>query len=194
MADLVTAAELATHLGIDDPGGGVFDALLDAVEAEFERAVCRSDSPYRAAGSVTEVRDGTGCAELYLRYPINDLTSIKLGADSSDPDETLDVDDLDVVRWASGLRRVVRMDGVFGCKGLPRVVHLAYTCLDDLPEDAARAVMVVAGLRYQRAGLETVTSERLGNWSAEFAQSNSVATGMPFEWTSAVANHMAAVV
>lgn len=193
-ADLVTAAELATHLGISDPGSGIFDALLEAVEAQFERAVGRTDTPFRAAGNLTEVFDGTGCSVLWLGYPVNTLTSIKLGKDTSDPDETLDFTDLDVIRYVAGSRRLVRMDGIFGAKYAPRVVHVAYACQDDLPDDAARAVKVVAGMFYNQSGRENLTSERLGSWSAEYSQSNSEATGMPYEWTIAVANHMAAVV
>lgn len=193
-ATLVTAAELAAHLGITDPGSSILDNLLEAVEDEFERTIGRAETPFRATGSLTEVFDGTGYNVLYLGYPVSTITSIKIGADSSDPDETLDFTDLDVLRYAVGSRRLVRMDGVFGCKGQPRVVHVAYTCASDLPKDAARAVKVVAGLRYMASGAENATSERLGNWSAEFGGTSSANGALPYEWTSAVANHMAAVV
>lgn len=194
-ADLVTAAQLATHLGISDPGGGIFDALLEAVEADFERAVGRTATPFRSSGSLTEVFDGTGTTDLYLGYPVSSLTSIKLGEDTSNPDETLDFTDLDVLRYAAGSRRLVRVDGgVFRCRGEPRVIHVAYTCAADLPADAAYAVKVVAGIRYNKKGAETLTSERLGSWSAEYSDTLSTGGGMPYEWTSAIANHMAAVV
>src|SRR5688500_11641290 len=115
MSALLTAAEVATELGITSPTQAqlaVLDAKITEVEALFLAECGRSDIPFQAAepGRV-ELHNGTGTHRLELDYKVSDVTSVTLGADLTALDETLDVDDTNVLIWTVGKHVMVRTDG-----------------------------------------------------------------------------------
>lgn len=173
MSDLVSLPEARSFLGNppteDD---ALIEALLNDTEGLLESHCNRSERPFSPViASRTEVRDGTGSAYLFLDYPIGDVTSIKLGYDAIDPDETLDPDDLEVVTWAVGSRRIARVDGgKFGCADRSRYVHITYATQADLPEMAKLAVKRVTALIYRQRGAEDATEENIGGYSRVLAK------------------------
>jgi hypothetical protein len=113
-------------------------ALLDQVEALLLNEANRVDVPFMLATAEdrVEYHDGTGGRVLFLNYPIADVSSIKLGLDPSDPDDTLDPTDKRVVRWETGKRRLLRVDGgVFGKRGTPLYVEVTYDAAADRAQD-----------------------------------------------------------
>ncbi len=167
MPDLVSVSELKTFLeisGSDDDT--LLGDLLDHAEGLFESETGRKDTPFIAAASArSEVRDGTGSAELYLDYPISAITSISLGFDSSNFVETLNPSDPDVVVWGAGKRRIQRVDGgVFGRLDKPRYVTTVYDFQADLPEEAQLAIKRVVGQIYRQRGSEDATREEIGGY------------------------------
>lgn len=169
-ADLVTLADFKSFLGITDATQDtLLQTILDDLEAGLEEQCGRSAFPFAPAQSARlEVRDGNGSDTLYLYYPIADLTTIKLGADSADPDETLDPDDLDIVRWAVGSRRIVRVDGgCWGTKCDPRIVHITYDAQADLPSNCKLALKRVGALVYRQLGAEDAKSDSIAGFSRE---------------------------
>lgn len=200
-ADLVTAATIIDHLGLTSSAALIteMDALLEAVEALFESTVGRTDKPYKAAGVTTEVFHGNGSRYLWLSYPIASWTSgsIKIGRDTSDPDEELDVTDIDVLSWRANERMLARNDaGVWGVCGEPRNVEVIYTSAADLPKDVARAVLLMAAALYKQKGAEGLTSERIGAYSYQIAAFGGTEeeTAAQMAWNNAVSAHMAAMV
>lgn len=169
MPDLVSLADAKVYLGISvTTYDTLLTQLLDELEAQFEMDCGRKALPYAAAATRTEVFDGTGCSELYLRYPIATLTSIKIGLDVTDPDETLDVADVEVVVFGVGERRLVRTDcGIFGELGLPRCVTVVYGAGDDLPSGARLAIKRAIALVYQQRGSEDSVRETLADYSRD---------------------------
>ena len=171
MPDLVSAPELLAFLG--NPEGAdstLLESILDGVEDSFEAACNRRERPFQAAPDEArlEVRDGTGTPSLFLDYPITTLTSVTLGRNVADPDETLDIADVDVLVYETGKRRIIRTDGgTFGCLGSPRYVRVTYLPAADLPYLAALAVKRAAAAIYRQLGAEDSTSERLGTFSRE---------------------------
>lgn len=187
MSDLVSVAELQAFLKSGAVDDTLMGAILDGVEALLERQCNRVEAPFTASVTpVTEVWDGTGGAVLFLHYGITTLTSVKIGADASSPDETLTVADVHSVRFASGKRRLVRADGgTFGEAGDQRVVHVAYTPAADLPEDCKQAVKRVAAAVYNQLGTEGTSAQSVGGFSHSIEQ---VATG-DMAWMLAVHGH-----
>lgn len=168
MAELVSSAQVVAYLNLSASDPVALD-LADAVEALLNEQCSRADHPFAPGGAQTEVHDGRGTHELFLHYPIATLTSIKLGIDPSDPDETLDITDANVLdQRHAGQRKLIRRDGVFGPRGLPRYVQVVYTSADDLPVSAGQAVLEMVGALYRRRGSEGVTAERTGGYSIEF--------------------------
>lgn len=167
MADLLSVADAKTYLGITvSTYDTLLTQLLDELESQFEMDCGRKKLPYAAAATRTEVFDGTGCAELYLRYPIATLTSIKLGLDVTDPDETLDVSDVEVVVFGVGERRLARTDGgTFGELGVPRYVTVVYGAGDDLPSGARLTLKRALALVYRQRGSEDAVRESLADYS-----------------------------
>lgn len=167
MPDLVSVADLKTFLEITSAGDDtLLGALIDHAEGLFESETGRKDAPFIAAASArSEVKDGTGSPELYLDYPISDVTSISLGFDSSAFVETLDPDDPDVVVWGISRRRIERVDGgVFGRLDKPRYVTVLYDFQADLPEEAQLAIKRVVGQIYRQRGSEGATREQIGSY------------------------------
>ncbi len=167
MPDLVSLADLQTYLelssGTDD---SLLTDLLDHVEGLFESETGRKETPFIAANTArSEVKDGTGSPEIYLDYPISAITSISLGFDSSNFDETLTPSDPDEVVWGAGSRRIQRVDGgVFGWLDKPRYVTVVYDFQADLPEEAQLAVKRVVAQVYRQRGSEDATREQIGSY------------------------------
>lgn len=196
MADLVTLADLKTHLG-DAPASdddAVLTAILDNVEALFESASLRAPGSYTApASGRTEVLDGTGSSRLYLTYPIVVLTSLKLGYDPAAPTETLSVANKNVVVYGAGSRIITRTDGGrFGTVGQPRYVQVVYDHLGNLPDDARLAIKSVAAMAYRRRGSEDVKSETEGSFYSH-TMIEDIAASDPF-WQMAVAANRPVVI
>jgi hypothetical protein len=167
MPDLVNVADLKTFLeitGSDDDA--LLGDLLDHAEGLFESETGRKDAPFTAADTArSEVKDGTGSAELYLDYPISDVTSISIGFDSSDFEDTLDPDDPDIVVWGAGSRKIERVDGgIFGRLGKPRYLTIVYDFQADLPEEAQLAIKRVVGQIYWQRGSEDADREQIGSY------------------------------
>lgn len=185
-ADLVSLAEFDAWLGgAVTAENDMRTAILEQVEAQFERECGRSAIPFVAAQpGRAEVRDGTGSEAIWLDYPISVLTSITLGFDHTNPTETLTVGDL---LYAAGERRIVRQDGRFGCFGAPRYVKVTYNAAADLPVDAKLAILNEAARRYRARGSEEVKSETMGPYSVTFARSTGASEES--DWSRAVAAH-----
>lgn len=186
MADLVTLTELKDYLG-DAPASSddaLLTALLDNVEALYERATLRPVGYYTAAATnVTEVLDGTGSSRLWLAYPIAAITSIALGYDAAAPDDTLDPADATVVSFGAGSRVLTRTDGGwFGTVGQRRYVTVVYDHQGNLPEDAKLPIMDVVASMYRNRGSEGMKSETLGDFYS-YTRDDSTAA-------SVVANNM----
>lgn len=186
MSVLVTILELKDYLAVTGTGeDGVLQPILDDVEARFLLETRRASAPFAAAqtGRV-EVLSGTGCSRLHLDYPIADVTTIKLGFDSTAPDETLDPDDKTKVIWAIGGTVIERIDGgQFGSFGWPLYCQITYNTQADKPRDAARVVMQAAATIYRQRGSEDAASETIGGQTVTLTD--------PYgeQWRGAVANH-----
>lgn len=169
---LLPVTELKLALGVtgttDD---ALYEQIIDQVQAIFEAVCNRGERPFVGAQSTrTDVFDGSGSAELFLPYAITTLTSVVIGADVTVPDETLDVSDKSVLRYAAGRNRLARVDGgTFGTEGDPRVVHVTYAAAADLPKAAKAAVLAGAKLVVNRLGSEGVSAERIGAYSVDYA-------------------------
>jgi hypothetical protein len=172
MADLLSVANAKTFLGLTVT---TYDTLLtqlvDELEGLFESDCGRKDLPFAAAAEQEEVRDGTGTCELFVDYPIEELTSIKLGLDPDDPDEELDVSDPTVLVYGAGKRRITRTDGgIFGYAQQPRYVHLVYDAQDDLPPSATLAIKRGIAMVFRQRGSEDALREALADYSHDLAR------------------------
>jgi hypothetical protein len=192
---LVTVTQMQAYLGDPTADATLLAALLEGVEARLVADCRRESRPFAEAESGrVERHDGTGTATLWLDYRIEDLTSVLIGYNPADPDETLDVADPNVLLWqAESTRfgaRLRRTDGgVFGCLGQPGIVQVTYDTLDDLPADAALAVKDEVARAYAHAGSEGLTAERLGAWSADYGSSVGSAGATSETWAAAVKAH-----
>jgi hypothetical protein len=171
----------------DEAAVALLTQLVDDVEATFLARCGRAERPFGAAESGREeVYDGNGQATLYLERNITTLTSVKLGYDSSDPDETLDVADQTELNWRAGDNRLVRLDGgVFGCIGQPNVVEVTYDAAAELPRDAALAVTHGVATIWRKLGSEGLRAERVGPYDDQYAE---LLEGDPI-WMAAVEHH-----
>jgi hypothetical protein len=173
VADLVSLLDFKAFLAVEDTADDdLLDGLLDAVEEAFEQEAGRRRRPFRAAQSArVEVRDGTGCALLFLDYSITTVSAIALGPDPDAPDETLDPADFAVVAWRAGERWIRRLDGgVWRCLDEPNVVRITYDAEADLPQMPGLAIKRVAAALYRQRGAEDVTGERTSTYSRELAR------------------------
>lgn len=188
MAELVSVAQAAAYLGGIDPADEALRGLVEQVEAAFNAACGRGDRPFQAKQTArTERQDGNGRTVLFLNYPVDDLTSIKLGYDSADPDETLDVDDRSKLIWEVGSRRVTRIDsGIFGARGAPSYLTVVYDAGEDWPVDAEAALLRRIAALYGQRGAEDVQSEAVGGYRADLASPDSDSV-----WRDAVAANQA---
>ncbi len=167
MPNLVTYAALKDYLQLpNDDNATAIEELLERVEGSLEAECDREALPFQPAEAArAEWRDGTGTIRLRTYYPITTLTSITLGRDSSSPDETLDVADVDIVSFSTGLEGaglITRTDGgKFGAFRSPRYVLVTYDATAFLPEKAKDAVMDVAAGRVRQFGAEGFKSFKL---------------------------------
>lgn len=200
MPTIVTLAELKTYLTVagDAPPAGddpVLTALIDNVEAVFAGECGRDVSSFIDADSQVEVKDGTGTARLFLDHPIDTLTSVKLGYNSSAPDETLSPTNKTVLVWGQGSRVITRVDGgKFGKAGWPRYVEVAYDNLADIPENAKLAIMEVVASIYANRGSEGMKSETLGSFYTYARDETLTIAGTSSTWQAAVAANIRLVV
>lgn len=198
MPDLVTLADLKTYLG-DAPASAddaLLTALLNDVEALYERATLREPGWYTAAATGrTEVLDGTGSSRLYLAYPIVALTSIKLGYDPATPDETLTVANKSVIVYGVGSRLITRTDGgVFGTVRQARYVEVVYDHAGNLPEDAKLPIMEVAASAYRNRGSEGMKSETVGSFYSYTRDDAVSAAASNVNWQLSVAANTPVVI
>ena len=164
MPNLVSYTELKDYLQLpNDDNQGAITALLEDVEGSLEAECDREALPFLATQSgVAEWHDGTGNKRLRTYYPIAVLTSITLGRDSSSPDETLTVSDVDVVSFNVGQVTITRTDGGrFGVHRAPRYVLVTYDAAAFLPKLAGLAVKRVTGAYIRQFGAEGFKSFRL---------------------------------
>jgi hypothetical protein len=170
MASLVTLAELKAYItpAPDASNDALLQELLDNVQALFEAECGRQIVGFIAADTGrVEVHDGDGSSDIWLDYPIAALTSITLGYDPADPDETLDVANKKVLVFGVGERRISRVDcGTFGrfADIARRYVQIVYDHQGDLPETGKLAIKSVVATVYARRGTETMRSETIGNF------------------------------
>jgi hypothetical protein len=188
---LVPVADMEAFLGdIDTADASLvasLTALIDDVENTFLRECGRPDRPFGAADAArVETRDGTGCDTLYLQRDVVSLTSVLLGFDYTDPDETLDPTALDELNWRTGSARVQRLDGAFfGWAGQPNYIRVTYSAAADLPRDAAIAIQRVVAAVWRKRGSEDVSSERIGPYDNAYL---AAADAEPL-WQMAVRHH-----
>lgn len=192
MADLAALNE--AMLAVDDStaDSAVVQAYLDQAEALFESACGRSHRPFAdvLTGRV-ESHPGTGRSDLYLDYPVGTLTSVVLGLDTTDPDETLVVSGTGKNVYVDTRQpvRLYRTDGgTFGEPDTPLTVHVTYTSVADLPEDATAAVLRATRLLYESTAIG-VASERLGGYSVESVGGSVDALEQDPVWSLAVSAH-----
>ena len=194
MPDIVSIEEMLDYLGETPTAADelLLSALLDNVEALYERATLRDVGFYQAADTgVTEVLDGTGSPRLYLSYPIAAITSISLGYAA---DEALNVSDPAAVAYAVGSRVVVRTDGGgFGKARQPRYVHVVYDHMGNVPVDAKLPIMEVVASIYRGRGSEGMKSETIGDYSYTRGDLQSVSDSNML-WQLSVAVNRAAVI
>lgn len=183
-AILVTLAELKTFLGVTaSTDDALLQSILDVVEQQFLAECNRRERPFvaSAANNRAEVRDGNGSHVLTLDYAISDVDSIKLGFDSSDPDEELDPDDVEEVVWVAGKRTITRTDGgSWGWVDAPRYIHVQYDTQADAPDVPKTALKRMCGLIYRQLGSEGSSRESLANYTRDLARDDSI-------WMAAVA-------
>ena len=154
--------------------------ILDETEDELVRQCGRRLRPFTAAQTDrAEKRHGNGSPVLYLDYALAEAPSvIKLGRDVSDPDETLDATDVDVVVFEIGRRTLFRTDGgIWGCANDPYVVHVTYDAAADLPLAAQAAVKRMCALVYRQRGAEDTTREQIGGYVRDLATSDPIWQG-----------------
>jgi len=188
--DLVSASEAQTTLGL---GAADTDltALVDQVVARFAAECGREDAPFRTTQTArTERIDGVRRGTIHTAYPISALTSVKLGYDSTDPDETLDVADPDVIQIVAGTNRIARVDGgIFGPSVIghesrfPGYVQVVYNAAADLPLDAKRACLREIARIWRQRGAEDAAGEGFGGIRTDLS------LAVDPTWKDAVAMH-----
>jgi hypothetical protein len=199
MPDIVTVDELKAYLGDAPASPGdddLLESLLDDAEALFESATLRPQGFYTAADTDrTEVLDGTGTRSLFLTYPIAALTSVKLGYDSTSPDETLDLTNKRVVVYGVGSRVITRTDcGRFGWVGQPRYVEVVYDHQGNLPADAKLPIMEVVASIYRNRGSEGMRSETVGSFYSYTRDDVQAVAATNENWKLAVAANTPVVI
>lgn len=185
MPVLVSAEEMQDFLGgVDASGQVVLTPILESVEAAFVAACGRQGAPFAAAitGRVERHR-GTGTSILHLDYPIATVTTVTLGYDVSEPDETLDPSDTDVLVWEAGKHVLQRVDGGrFGRFGEPGYVHVTYDTAADLPADAKEAIKRRTAEIFRRRGSEGSATESASGFNSSYGTDELL-------WAEAVAAH-----
>ena len=164
MSHIVDESEFLASLGNPEPSD-LTTAALDSAEAMFEAECGRVF--FGPKNARVEVHDGTGSYLLYLEFPVNALTSVKLGYNPSLPDETLPVNDKSLLNWAVGSDRLMRLDGRFGWFRQPNYVQVTYDSQSNITDSARAAVKAAGKLIYN--GALGGTGERVGAYSVDQA-------------------------
>lgn len=171
--DLLSLDEAQAYLG---SGAGVdndlIQALLDAAFDQLLSDTHRQGRPFQnAQAGRTEVHRGTAGPIVLLDYPIGSLTTVTLGLDPLEPEETLAVDNVAVMVWESGRRELVRTDGRgWGCYAWPRYVHVTYDAQAFLPAIGKAALMRAVAQLYRNRGSEGSKREKEGSAEREIIQ------------------------
>ncbi len=165
-AVLVTASAAKVFMRVTSTADdSLIQTIVDSVEELFLVDAGRKARPVAttATAARTEYQAGTGTCLLTTDYPIASITSLKIGHDASDPDETLTATDVDVVTWATGSRSVYRTDGGwFGLRGQPRMVQIVYTNdADANTSGPTLAIKRAVAQVYRQIGSEDAKSETL---------------------------------
>ena len=191
--DLVRISAVEAFLGVtaDD----VLKALVDQVVGLFFSACGRAEVPFQEAETDRVERfDATTRPTLFLEYPIDGLTSVKLGLDRDNPDEDLDPSDKAVLQWVPGSARITRVDGrgfapfSVGVSGLcrpPGYVEVTYDAAEDLPADVKPALLKIIAQIWRQRGSEDARSESTGGYREDLA---TVLEGDPL-WQATVSLH-----
>lgn len=172
-AVLVTASDCKVHMSVTATGDdALIQTYVDAVEQVFAAQCGRNGRPFATTATArSEVLSGTGTRLLVVDYPVSSasgITSLTIGYDSSNPDETLTATDIDTLTVATGSRNIWRTDGgTFGKLAEPRVVHITYNHNGDTVEpgtDSAKlAIKRAVAAVYRQRGSEDAKSESLPN-------------------------------
>ena len=96
-----------------------------------------------------------------MDYPVDTLTSVKVGIDPTDADETL-TSQPDCVDFTG--QRVINREGIWprGVKNL----YATYVGLAYLPEIAKQALYEGVAFMYRRRGIEHVSSRTIGEFGS----------------------------
>lgn len=211
MAPLVSLADVWTHLEVEEGTDGPrLQKLIAGYTAEINRACDRSEAPFcDAIDSRTEVREGVTGYRLFLDYPIDTITSIKIGRSFASPDVELNPADPEQVTFDVGRNELVRTDGNYWDQSLdtllswsrggplngdptrrgpPPRVQIIYKTKDFRPAEVQQAVILAVAAAYNQQGSDGVKSESLGNYSYTMA---SLSDGSPLgtAWQGAIALH-----
>lgn len=199
MSDLATVDDLALLLGLTetqaDLAEDLLTQLLDSAEALFESETGRLGLPFQAAqtGRI-EILRAPRSANLWLEYPIAQVSKVAMGLDVEAPTETLDPTDAAQLVWRAGQRLLERTDGR-GWSGwcATRFVKVTYDAQADLPEDAKAAVLRLAAAMWGTKGNLNagLASETLDNYSATYVNQSMFADAARQDpaWVIAVARH-----
>lgn len=167
-AVLVTASAAKVFMNVTATGDDtLIQGIVDSVEDFLLSQAGRKGRPFAtAATGRSEVQAGTGTGLLVLDYPVTSasgITSLKIGHDVSNPDETLTATDIDTLTVATDSRSVWRTDGgVFGVRGEPRRVHITYNHNGDATNDTAvLAIKRLVSQFYNQRGSEDARTENL---------------------------------
>lgn len=185
MAALTTTAYVKTQLGIS---GSTQDALIaqliTAVSAQFESLTGRKfiNTDY------TEIYDGTGRSNLYLReYPVNSVTSVERNHGSiGDPSwTTLDADTY-YVDTRTGIISSGSAFASFPGDFSKRIAHYRViynagygAAAADMPEDIQQAIAAIIGYQINTMGREGITSERTGTYSVSYSTTQRAFSAVP---------------
>jgi hypothetical protein len=201
VADLVSVQQFVAFLNDPDADPAVAQTVLDGVEARFVSECRRDQRPFQPAQTGREeTHDGTGYESLFLDYPITSVTIVQIGHDPNALDLDIDIADAGVTIETLGIRKVILLNGArtlaydvgdrelrridgkkFGTRDVQLVTYVKYNAAEDLPGQAALAVLREAARVYRLRGAEDEKTTRDGGYSADLA------TEAGRDWQDAVA-------
>jgi hypothetical protein len=169
----LTWQDVSNWLGLqqDDLDRKPIMRLAEAVELHVARRM--GTYTFGENTRVDYAVDATGLEYIHLPdAPITAVTAIKIGRDSSNPVNTLDPTDPDVVVWYA-YGKIERTDGgKFGTyKREKKYILVSYTAgwtADSLPEDVRLGLKLLVGYLWRSRGREAVKNELLSgmlNWT-----------------------------
>lgn len=167
----------------------LISSLLDEATLLFEKSCGRDKAPFASpiTGRIEIHEPYAWSTRLWLDYPILTITSIVLGRDVANPDETLNPADPTKVVWRVGEQELVRTDGGVWKRYWPSWTKVVYNTQDDRPGDVKLAIKRMVAAAYQLRGKEGFSSITRGERSWTMAE---MATESPDPfWQAAVNNH-----